>query len=177
MLPSEASCEVSINLSVIPPNAETTTTMESFSDSIIFFTFSIFRAVPIEVPPNFITFIERLFFIVSVIQVFREFCKDIDLISACKIDISYFNDDSGDIRKLKPNLTIRLLFIVNAINCYLLESDSTIDLPAHGLFITEDVLAISTGPVSCNALADVPLIRANTALYTVSSELPKGCNV
>ena len=49
-----------ISLSVIPPNAETTTMTFSLQSQIIFFTVLRLPAFPTDVPPNFNTFITRL---------------------------------------------------------------------------------------------------------------------
>ncbi len=57
MSSATASLAVDINKSVMPPRAETTTTLRPGVSSTIFFTFLRLSTVPTEVPPNFITFI------------------------------------------------------------------------------------------------------------------------
>ena len=53
--------EVLINLSVMPPNAETTTITGSPADSTILFTLKMLFTEPTDVPPNFITFMQILY--------------------------------------------------------------------------------------------------------------------
>jgi len=60
--PLAAMDEVASNLSVMPPNADTTTITGSSMASTIFLTLKILFTEPTDVPPNFNTFIGMYYF-------------------------------------------------------------------------------------------------------------------